>query len=233
VSTYVLVHGAWHGSWCWDRIVPLLEEKGHRVEAHDLPGHGRDTTPVSEISTAAYIDSVCKILDAQSEPVILVGHSLAGLIVSQAAEYRPDKIKTLVYIAALLLHNGESPLNVPDTDSLLGPNMIAAEDGSVTIRDEVIIEAWYSDCRDEDAAWAKSLLVPQNPATFTTPINITEENFGRIPRVYIECLLDKALSPWVQKKMYSEIPCRVISMNTNHSPFLSAPEEFVEHLLSL
>ena len=233
MSTYVLVHAAWHGSWCWDKIAPLLEEKGHRVEAHDLPGHGRDTTPVSEVSTAAYVDSVCRILDAQSEPVILVGHSLAGLIVSQAAEYRPHKIKTLVYIAALLLHNGESPLNVPDTDSLLGPNMIAAEDGSLTIRDEVIREAWYSDCCDEDAAWAKSLLVPQNPATFTTPIYITEENFGRIPRVYIECLLDKALSPWVQKKMYSEIPCRVISMNTNHSPFLSAPEELVEHLISL
>jgi pimeloyl-ACP methyl ester carboxylesterase len=233
VSIYVLVHGAWHGSWCWDKIVPLLEEEGHIVEAHDLPGHGRDTTPVPEVSTAAYVDSVCKILDAQSAPAILVGHSLAGLIVSQAAEYRPHKIKTLVYIAALLLHNGESPLNVPDTDSLLGPNMVAAEDGSVTIRDEVIREAWYSDCSDEDAAWAKSLLVPQNRATFTTPINITEENFGRIPRVYIECLLDKALSPWVQKKMYTETPCRVISMNTNHSPFLSAPEELVEHLISL
>ncbi len=233
MSTYVLVHGVWHGSWCWDRIVPLLEEKGHRVEAHDLPGHGRDTTPVSEVSTAAYVDSVCRILDAQSAPVILVGHSLAGLVISQAAEYRPHKIKTLVYIAALLLHNGESPLNVPDTDSLLGPNMIDAEDGSLTIRDDVIREAWYSDCSDEDAAWAQSLLVPQNPATFTTPINITEENFGRIPRVYIECLLDKALSPWVQKKMYTETPCRVISMNTNHSPFLSAPKEFVEHLISL
>jgi pimeloyl-ACP methyl ester carboxylesterase len=233
VSTYVLVHGAWHGSWCWERLVPLLEQKGHRVEAHDLPGHGRDRTPVSEVSMEAYVDSVCKILDAQSEPVILVGHSLGGVTITQAAEYRPEKVKLLVYIAAVLLRNGESPLNVPDTDSLLGPNMIMAEDGSVTIKDEVIREAWYSDCRDEDVAWAKSLLVPQNPATFATAVSTTEENFSRIPRVYIECLRDRALSPWVQKKMYTDVPCRLISMETNHSPFLSAPEELAAHLLSL
>ena len=181
----------------------------------------------------AYVDSVCKIVDAQSEPVILVGHSLGGVIITQSAEYRPEKIKILVYIAAVLLRNGESPLNVPDTDSLLGPNMIMAEDGSVTIKDEVIREAWYSDCRDEDVAWAKSLLVPQNPATFATAVSTTEENFSRIPRVYIECLRDRALSPWVQKKMYTDVPCRLISMETNHSPFLSAPEELAAHLLSL
>jgi len=221
VSTYVLVHGAWHGSWCWDRLVPLLEQKGHRVEAHDLPGHGRDKTPVSGVSMEAYVDSVCKIL------------SLGGVIITQAAEYRPEKIEILVYIAAVLLRNGESPLNVPDTDSLLGPNMIMAEDGSVTIKDEVIREAWYSDCCDEDVAWAKSLLVPQNPATFATAVSTSEENFGRIPRVYIECLRDKALSPWVQKKMYTDVRCKVISMETNHSPFLSAPEELAAHLLSL
>jgi len=233
VSTYVLVHGAWHGSWCWCKIVPLLEQKGHRVEAYDLPGHGCDKTPVSGVSMEAYVDSVCKILDAQSEPVILVGHSLGGVIITQAAEYRPEKIEILVYIAAVLLRNGESPLNVPDTDSLLGPNMIMAEDGSVTIKDEVIREAWYSDCCDEDVAWAKSLLVPQNPATFATAVSTSEENFGRIPRVYIECLRDKALSPWVQKKMYTDVRCKVISMETNHSPFLSAPEELAAHLLSL
>lgn len=233
MSTYVLVHGAWHGGWSWNKVVPLLEQRGHHVEAPDLPGHGRDTTPVSEVSTEAYVDTVCRIVDAQPEPVILVGHSLAGVVITQAAEYRPKRIKTLVYVAAVLLRNGESPLDVPDTDSLLGPNMIASEDGTVTIRDEVIKDAWYSDCCDRDVAWAKSLLCPQNPATFTTPVHTTAGRFGRVPRVYIECLQDRALSPWIQKKMYEDVPCKVVSMNTNHSPFLSAPEELVAHLASL
>jgi hypothetical protein len=111
--------------------------------------------------------------------------------------------------------------------------MVASEDGTLTVRDEVVRDAWYSDCSDRDAAWAKSLLCPQNPATFTTPVHTTAERFGCIPRVYIECLLDRALSPWIQKKMYTDVPCRVISMNTNHSPFLSAPEELAAHLSSL
>ncbi len=233
MSTYVLVHGAWHGAWSWQKLIPLLEDAGHRIVARDLPGAGADRTPVMEVSMESYVDSVCGLLDAEPEPVILVGHSLGGVPVTQAAEYRPGKVKTLVYIAAVLLKNGESPLNVPDTDSLLGPNMVVGEDGSVTIRDEVIREAWYSDCSDGDAEWAKSHLCPQNPNTFTTPVSTTGENFGRIPRVYIECLLDRALSPWVQKKMYTDVPCRVISMNTNHSPFLSAPRELAAHLLAL
>ncbi len=92
MSTYVLVHGAWHGSWCWEKVVPLLEQAGHQVEALDLPGHGQDKTPIREITLAAYTNRVCETLDAQAEPVILVGHSLGGMVITQAAEERPAKI---------------------------------------------------------------------------------------------------------------------------------------------
>jgi pimeloyl-ACP methyl ester carboxylesterase len=130
MSVYVLIHGAWHGGWCWDKVVPLLEKEGHKVEAPDLPGHGNDKTPIPEISLQAYADRVCEVLDAQSEPVILVGHSMGGGVISQAAEYRPEKVKTLVYLAAFLLRNGESLLQVfmGDTDSLLLPNLVRSED---------------------------------------------------------------------------------------------------------
>ena len=237
MGTYVLIHGGWHGSWCWEKVLPLLEREGHKVEVPDLPGNGRDKTPIPEISLQAYVDSVCRVLDAQSEPVILMGHSIGGCIITQAAEYRPDKIKTLVYLAAHLLQNGESLLQVSgaDTESLVLPNLIMAEDQSyATLRDEVIKDAFYGDCSNEDVARAKSLLTPQAIAPFATPINTTEENFGRVPRVYIECLRDRALSPSVQKKMYTTLPCKkVISMDTCHSPFLSAPEELVAYLTSL
>ena len=237
MSAYVLVHGAWHGGWCWDKVVPLLNKEGHRVQALDLPGHGKDKAPIREVSLQAYTDTICKILDAQSEPVILVGHSMGGVVITQAAEYRPERIKTLVYLTAYLLRSGESMAQVSqrDTESLLPPNLIFPEDFSYcTVKDETIREAFYGDCSDEDVARAISLIVPQSASPFVAPVNTSEKNFGRIPRDYIECLRDRTISPSEQKKMYTDLPCKsIISMDTSHSPFFSAPEELADHLTSL
>jgi pimeloyl-ACP methyl ester carboxylesterase len=236
MSTYVLVHGALHGAWCWDKVVPLLRKAGHVVEAPDLPGHGRDRTPIQEVSLQAYVDRVCDVLDAQPDAVILVGHSMGGGVITQAAEYRPEKIKTLVYLSGDLPQNGESlfQLGQRDTEASSGASVIMAGDGSYTVKDEDIKELFYGDCSDEDVARAKSLLVTQAVAPVGTPVRTTKENFGRIPRVYVECLRDRAISPSAQKRMYTAVPCqKVISMDTSHSPFFSAPEELVAHLTSL
>ncbi|HAA29061.1 MAG TPA: hypothetical protein DCE56_16915 [Cyanobacteria bacterium UBA8553] len=237
MSTYVLIHGAWHGGWCWNKVVPLLEQAGHKVVASDLPGHGDDKTSPSEILLHSYVEHVCQLLKAQSEPVYLVGHSMGGIVISQVAEYQPDKIKTLVYLTAFLLQNGESLSQVAqgDTESLFPPNLIINEaQGSCTVREDAIKDIFYGDCTDTDVAQAKSLLRPQAFAPLNTPINITEEKFNQLPRIYIECLRDKAISPAIQKQMYTALPCQqVISMDTSHSPFFSAPEKLVEHLTGL
>ena len=233
MDTYVLVHGAWHGGWCWYKVVALLEKEGHRVVAPDMPGHGSDKTPISEVTFESYVQRVCGIIDAQSEPVILVGHSWGGHIITQVAEYRPEKIKLLVYLTAFLVASGEQMLQV-GKESILMSNVIVSEDQSyTTVRADAVKEVFYHDCSDEDVALAKLLLVPQarvSPALS----NITEQNFGRIPRVYIECLQDKAITPLRQKEMYTCLPCqKLISMNTSHSPFFSAPIELAKNLISL
>src|SRR5437868_467724 len=112
MSTYVLVHGAFHGSWCWEKIVPLLKQVGHQVEILDLPGHGQDKTPLREITLATYTKRVCETLEAQVEPVILVGHSMSGIVITQVAEERPEKIQTLVFLTARLLQNGQSVFQI-------------------------------------------------------------------------------------------------------------------------
>ena len=233
MKTYVLVHGAWHGGWCWYKVVPLLEKEGHQVEAPDMPGHGRDKTPILEITFEACVQRVCGIIDAQPEPVILVGHSWGGHIITQAAEYRPEKIKLLVYLTAFLVASGEPMLQL-GKDSILMPNVIVSEDQSyTTVRADAIKEIFYHDCSDEDLALAKLLLVPQVRDSLV-PSKNTEQNFGRIPRVYIECLQDKTITPSRQKEMYTRLPCqKVISMNTSHSPFFSAPVELAKNLISL
>jgi len=181
---------------------------------------------------------MCQVVDAQRESVVLVGHSMGGsMVITQAAEYRPDKIQTLVYVAARLLRNGESSLSAGqgEPESLVRPNLVFAPDrSSVTVREEALKDVFYGDCSAEDVALAKALLVPEAVAVLATPLHTSEANFGWLPRVYIECLRDQTLPPAVQKKQYMALPCqKVISMETSHSPFFSAPEELVEHLLSL
>jgi pimeloyl-ACP methyl ester carboxylesterase len=231
MSTFVFVHGGWSGGWTWEKVVPLLEEAGHKVEAPDLPGHGDDQTPIPEVSLQGYADRLSEVLDAQPEPVVLVGHSSGGQAISQAAEQRPEKVKLLVYLSAFLLRDGESVFSVGenDTESLILPNLVMSEDGSsATIREDVIREGLLHDCSDEDVERAKSRFVPQALAPPATPVALTEDNFGRVPRAYIETLQDRAISPWFQKEMYERLPCqKVISMNTSHSPFFSAPRNWL------
>ena len=102
----MLIHGACHGGWCWEKVVRLLREKGNEVIAPDLPGHGSDKTPVQEVTLANCVNKVCSILDAQSKPVILVGHSMGGIVISQVAEERPEKSRLLVYLSAALVPSG-------------------------------------------------------------------------------------------------------------------------------
>lgn len=237
MSTYVLIHGSWHGAWCWYKIIPLLEQAGHTAIALDLPGHGRDWTPARDITMQSYVDSVCKILDAQPEPVILVGHSRGGIVISQTAEQRPEKIKALVYLAAYLIPNGEAmlPTALSDSESLIASNLMLNEaEGSHMLKQEAFKAALYADCSAEDVALAGALLTPEPNSPVATPLSLSAENFGRVARVYIETLQDHGVTPTLQKKMYTATPCqRVISMATSHSPFLSAPEKLVSHLVSL
>lgn len=237
MSTYLLIHGSWHGAWCWYKIIPLLEQAGHKAIALDLPGHGRDWTAARDVSMQSYVDSVCQILDAQAEPVILVGHSRGGIVISQTAERRPEKIQTLVYLAAFLIPNGEAmlPTALGDTESHIVSNLVVNEEqGYHMLKAEAFREALYADCSVEDVALATVLLTPEPNAPVATPLNLSDEKFGRVARVYIETLQDRGVTPTLQKKMYTATPCqKIISMETSHSPFLSAPEKLVSHLTSL
>lgn len=237
MGIYLLIHGSWHGAWCWEKISPLLAQDGHKVIALDLPGHGGDTTPTSEITLRSYADSICRVLDAQSQPVILVGHSMGGIAISQAAEYRPQKVQALVFLSAFLLRDGESLSDVAlrDEDSLIPPNIITDEfHGVATFREDAVTNTFYGDCSEADRTWAKSRLCHEPLAPLTTPLTISEANFGKVPRLYVECLNDAAVSLKIQRRMHTATPChKVLSLNTDHSPFLSAPKELVRTLISL
>ncbi|PKB71376.1 MAG: hypothetical protein BZY87_05845 [SAR202 cluster bacterium Io17-Chloro-G6] len=243
MTTFVLVHGASHGSWCWDKVVPLLEAQGHEAVAVDLPGntYGEFDIPAARVTLDTYANHVCKILDQLKEPVVLVGHSLGGLTITRAAEYRPDKIRSLVYLTALLLGSGQAMMTVDSRESdavraaLQRDSWTVSDDlSTISFPEETLKDRFYNDCSDDDVAWAKSMVVPQPAGPLMDPLNTTEANYGRVPKVYIECELDGALGLPYQREMQGNIPChRTITMNTGHSPFLSAPVELAAHLVSI
>ncbi len=237
MSTFLLIHGGWHGGWCWDKVKAALEDRGHQVLAPDLPGHGSNTTPISEVTLELYARTTAEIAAAQSEPVIAVGHSMTGISNSQAAEYSPESFQGLVFLAAFLLSDGQCLFDMAalDPDNLVLPNLIPSVDQlSTTFKPEALKAALYADCSDEDIERAKSLLGPQAMGVFQTPLSITPERAGKVPRYYIECLQDRAIAPRIQKMMYTENPCeKVFTIDSSHSPFFSKPDEVADHLSSI
>jgi pimeloyl-ACP methyl ester carboxylesterase len=243
MSTYLLIHGSWHGAWCWYKITARLKAAGHTVIVPDLPGHGRDWTPPGLPTMQDFVNTITEALDAAVEPVVLVVHSRNGITVAQAAEARPEKIRTLVFLAAYLPPIGDitslalskngwadnkESLSLAHTD-------VNRDAGSDMLQRHSFREVLYADCPDEDAELAYALLTPEprGPHSPTeTPIRTTPENFGRIPRVYIELTEDKAVSWPAQKRMYTATPCRVLTINSSHSAYFSQPDQLTKHILT-
>jgi pimeloyl-ACP methyl ester carboxylesterase len=237
MSSYVLVHGAWHGSWYWYKVVPELRERAHTVKLVELPGHGVDKTPVEKLNLEMYAERVNATVDSLDEPVTLVGHSMGGLAISAAAEKQPEQVEKLVYLTAFLLPENSSIMDMAhdDEESLVPANLEPDEQARVfNINRENADEIFYHDAPESDVVLGKSLIQPEPMVSLTTPLETTNENFGSIPRVYIECTKDRTISPATQKNMYSERPCeKVMSIESSHTPFLSKPAELADILAAV
>lgn len=233
MATFLLVHGACTGGWCWEKVVPLLEAKGHKVCAPDLPGLGSDQTPPAVVTLADNVEKLARLLDKMDDQVILVGHSLGGITISQLAEARRRKLKALVYVCALLPTSGKCgrDMTSQEPDAMFRLSRQVSPDGKTyTFARDKLPALFYSDVSPEDRYKAMERLRPQPLSISTTPVTLTEDRFGSVPRWYIECTFDYAIRIRLQREMVKVTPCKVITMECGHSPFFSNPEELVEHL---
>ena len=233
MATFLLVHGACAGGWCWEKVVPLLEAKGHKVCAPDLPGLGNDQTPPAVVTLADNVEKLARLLDKMDDQVILVGHSLGGVTISQLAEARRRKLKALVYVCALLPTSGKCGRDMTnqEPDAMFRLSRQVSPDGKTyTFARDKLPALFYSDVSPEDRYKAMERLRPQPLSISTTPVTLTEDRFGSVPRWYIECTFDYAIRIRLQREMVKMTPCKVITMECGHSPFFSNPEELVEHL---
>ena len=236
---FVLVHGAFSGGWVWGPLAEQLEARGHAVEAPDLPGGGQDRTPIHEITLDAYAARICEVVGASPEPVVLAGHSMGGMAITQAAPRCADRIASMVYVAAFLPQEGQSLIaltQLPEgRDDQVQANLIVTGDPPVaTMTAEASRAAVYAHCSDERAAWALASRTPQPVFPFTEPVKLDGFDFAGIQRAYVLCGQDRAIPPPLQRLMLTAAGCSpVIELDTDHVPQLSRTAELAEALHSL
>ncbi|AOP47780.1 alpha/beta hydrolase [Streptomyces lydicus] len=213
--SFLLVHGAWHRSECWDLVRKALAADGWTARTVDLPSAGPQRTPAAGMYDDA--DAIAARLRQADGPVIVVGHSYGGLPVTQAAAGLPAAAH-LVYLAAYLPEEGESLLSVH------GHGGDTAEDlcGTAPVVFDDPRTALFGDLPDEQAADAVSRLVTQSRRSFQQ--RVTRTAWRTVPSTYVLCEDDRALPPALQERM-STRATQVERLNTGHSPFLSAPTE--------
>lgn len=192
---------------------------------------------LASLKADQFVASAVQVLDASPRPVVLVGHSLGGATISLVAEARPDKVKTLTYLTAFMVPDGKTVGSIAATDKeTLIPKVVQRDAGTGVSRlnPAHVREVFYQDCSDEDIAYAQQRVTPEPPTMGTTAIRTTNERFGRVDRVYIECLRDRAIGIATQRSMQSALPCRTVHMmDTSHSPFFSDPGGLPRALTSL
>jgi pimeloyl-ACP methyl ester carboxylesterase len=231
-KTFILIHGSWHNAWNWHKVTPLLEKEGHTVYAIDLPGMVRDKTPIENVKFDSTIQILCRLIDSIPGKVILVAHSKNGIMNSQLAELRSEKIEKLIYIAAVLVANGKcaSDYFAQDQEEVLGPHItFDIKTQSSMLLPEIYKEGLYHDCDDDITEMAKVLLSNEPKESAKAVLKLTEEKYGRVPRYYIECTEDRAITPWLQEKMLQQMSCRkVYKLQSSHSPFFSMPDKLTD-----
>lgn len=232
-NAVVLVHGAWLGAWCWDRVLPVLTERGLRVVAPDLPGRGEDAGELADLY--GDVARVVETLERLDEPAVLVGHSYGGAVITEAGEH--PTVEHLVFIAAMVLDAGEtcSAAAVVESDAAgisfegrpdLSEGFIAA-DHTLTLDPKIAAQCLFNDCDDTTVAWALDRLGPH-------PLRSLEQSPRTVawrakPTTYVVCADDLVVHPDLQRILAARCSSST-RWRTGHAPFLSRPELVVDLL---
>ena len=231
-ATVVLVHGACHGAWCWDKVVAGLTDRGIPVVAVDLPGHGESREPLGDL--AADAAALRATLDGLDQSVVC-GHSYGGAVITEGAAGQAG-VEHLVYITAFALAPGESTMaaavegSESDTATKLGDAMEFAEDGTVSFRGPAAIDALYHDCTPADVDFALAHLGAQSVSALTGVA--TRAAWQDIPSTYVVCTEDQGVAPELQRRLAARTT-HTVEWPTSHSPFLSRPDLVVDLLAGI
>jgi pimeloyl-ACP methyl ester carboxylesterase len=235
-KTIVLVHGAWFDASGWASITPKLKAKGFKVIAINLPGHGTDMTPLANISLQSYVDAIKNVIGDRKN-VVLVGHSMGGIVISQVAEAIPGQIKELIYLGAYLPKTGESLLSLAkqDADSHVGKYLqIDQKAGTASIAKDGIIDVFAADAPAQKDASIINNFKAEPLGPLATPVTLTDGNFGSVKKVYIHTKNDHAVSFAFQQTMVKNNGqiSKEYMLSSSHTPFISMPDKLAAVLIT-
>ena len=224
----MLVHGAWHGAWCWARVQAELDERGIPSLAVDLPGHGASVEQLGDLT--ADIDHVQRVLALLRGEIVLVGHSYGGAVVGGAAPHFPT-VRHVVYVTAFALEPDETVSGiaggVPAPTPRLRDAMVVRDDGTCILDLDVAPDALYGSCPPHAVAAALPRLAPHDLRAFGQPPGASP--LGSIPTTYVRCTLDRAIPIEQQDHMAARCD-HVVTFETDHSPMISATTQLVDVL---
>jgi pimeloyl-ACP methyl ester carboxylesterase len=232
-NTFVLIHGSWHGGWCWRRVVAILRSGGHVVFAPTLTGFGervhltRPDLTIDDLAT----DIVNVIAAEELDNIILVGHSFGGNPVSAVADRVPERLKQLVYIDTLLLRNGESGFSQLDP-GIVAQRIELAEktSGGITIPHPSPEVFGVND--PADAAWLRRQLTPLPLNCYRAPIHLKHPLGNGVSKTYIACtnpIYEPAVPTheWVK----SQSDWRYLELSAGHDAMITDPQGLAEMLI--
>jgi pimeloyl-ACP methyl ester carboxylesterase len=229
MTEFVLVHGMSHGAWAWDAVTPLLERRGHRVVAVELPGHGRRAHERARASVDGYAQAVSDAMTmAGITRAVLVGHSMGGMVIQRTAEIASARIAHLVFLAAVVMPRGGSLLHshLPPASRALFQGLAASGGGVVQYPAVMEHARWFNDMPPGDPRVTATLarLTPQPLRPWTERLDLAQFWASRVPRSYIRCLQDAAVTPLAAAAYARRLGVEPIDMDTAHAPMLSAPK---------
>ncbi len=223
--TFLLVHGSWHGPWCWDYLKPALARLGYAAETVSLPSCGDSPQGLGGLADDA--ETVSRVAAGIVGDVVIVGHSYGGVPITEAT-YGPN-VKRLVYLAAFMPDTGRSYVSYLPPGPL-PPYVGLREDGTFAVPEGQAHAAFYADCTPETSEWATARLRLQSQAVMAPAI--TDAAWRKIPSTYIVTTQDQALPPDFQR-MFAAQAGEVREFVSSHSPFLSRPDDLAQLLVAI
>jgi pimeloyl-ACP methyl ester carboxylesterase len=229
--TFVLIHGAWHGGWCWGEVASLLRGRGHRVHTPTQTGLGERRHLLSRsITLDTFVDDIANVLIFEDlHDVILVGHSFGGNAVSGVADRMPVRIRKLVYLDSIVLEGGQSPFGVIAPD-LAAARIKAAEESSAGLSLPVPPPAAFGVSDAAHAEWLLARMTPHPLSTFQSTLKLTNPVGNGCSKVYVRCA-DPIYPPLQPSRDYvAARGWRIVDIATGHDAMVSAPRELADLL---
>lgn len=233
-STFLLVHGAWHGAWCWKKLTPLLEAAGHRVLTMTQTGLAERSHLMSKhITLDIFIQDVINLIRWEDlQDLILVGHSFGGNAISGVADRLPGSVRHLVYLDALVLQNGESPFSVVPREVADQRRKLALDSsGGVSI--PVPDPSAFGVTDPADRLWIQSKLTPHPLSVYEDTLNLSAAPGNGLPATYIA--VTPYYGPTTSSRDYAKTrkDWNYVEMDAGHDAMVTSPDPLAKILLSL